>query len=107
MKGWRFRGLALAFGVVAIFVNPLVAFATDGKYDYQFFSSNNIVIYDPADTGGGSPGSSTNTLSGSDNEQKIYNYWITAGYSPAQAAGITGSIQGESGFSAFRQQDGA
>lgn len=44
-------------------------------------------------------------LQGTNNQSKIYNYWIKHGYSPAQAAGITASIKHESGYSPFRQEE--
>jgi hypothetical protein len=36
------------------------------------------------------------SLSGSDNEQKIFNFYIAKGLSPPQAAGVTGNIMHES-----------
>lgn len=47
----------------------------------------------------------TTTLSGSDNEQKIYNFWLDKGQSSVVAAGITSSMQHEGGFSPFRQEE--
>ena len=50
-------------------------------------------------------GSSSVSLTGSGNEEKIYNYLVnTAGLTPAQAAGIMGNMQDESGFEPERQQ---
>ena len=43
-------------------------------------------------------------LRGDTNQEKIYNFWIQNEFSPAQAAGITASIQHESGYSPFRQE---
>lgn len=48
--------------------------------------------------------SDASQLVGKDNQAKIYNFWIRNGFSPAQAAGITASIQHESGYSPFRQE---
>jgi hypothetical protein len=42
-------------------------------------------------------GSGTN-LSGNDNKEKIYNFLISKGLTPNQAAGIMGNLQAESGF---------
>jgi hypothetical protein len=43
-------------------------------------------------------GSSSTDLVGSDNQQKIFNYFLGKGLSPAQAAGITGNFGQESGY---------
>jgi len=93
------------FALSSVLLSPLSVFATDGKYDPDFYSKNNIVIYDPNDSVCGSGTSSVTSVTGTDNEQKIFNYWVAAGLSPAQAAGVTGSMQAESGFSPFRQED--
>jgi hypothetical protein len=87
-------------------LNLSTVFAVGGAYDQQFFGSNDILLYNPTDTGCPAPSSagSATQLSGSTNEEKIYNFWVTQGLSPAQAAGITGSLQAEGGFSAFRQE---
>ncbi len=70
----------------------------------EFYSANDIYFTDPCATACTSTAQTVAQLSGSDNEQKIYNFWVSQGLSPAQAAGITGSLQSESGFSPFRQQ---
>ncbi|MDB5167001.1 MAG: exported protein of unknown function [Candidatus Saccharibacteria bacterium] len=99
--GFRIVG---GFIIIISVVQPLDVFAA-ATYDPDFFSKNDINLYNPTDVG---CSTSTNIapagLSGSDNEQKIYNFWIGSGLSPAQASGITGSIQAESGFSPFRQE---
>ena len=46
-------------------------------------------------------------LEGKDNEEKIFNFWVKSGFSPAQAAGITANLKMESGYSPFRQEDAA
>ena len=43
-------------------------------------------------------GSGSSTLSGNDNQEKIYNFLISKGLTPNQAAGIMGNLQAESGF---------
>lgn len=47
---------------------------------------------------------STSTLSGSGNMEKMFNYFVGKGLSAAQAAGILGNIQTESGFQPERLQ---
>ncbi len=42
-------------------------------------------------------GSSSTSLTGADNIQKAYNFFMTAGFSPLQAAAIVGNLQFESG----------
>lgn len=99
----KFRNLklysCLAVIIISAFV-PLKAFAIDTG----FYSGNDILFYNPTDTGCPS-GSNITQLTGSDNRQKIYNYWISKGLTPAQSAGITGNMQAEGGFSPFRQEN--
>ena len=91
---------------VFIIGSPTTAHALDGVYDPDFYSGNNILFYDPS--GGGAacsatPSVTTNidipTLTGKDNEEKIWNFLTgQAGLSPEQAAGVMGNISQESGF---------
>jgi hypothetical protein len=46
------------------------------------------------------------SLTGSDNEQKIWNYLTGKGLKPFQAAGIMGNMQAESGFNPHSQEPG-
>lgn len=80
-------------------LSPLNAFAYNNNH---FYSSNDILFYDE---NGESTICSSTQLSGSDNKQKIYNFWISQGLTPEQAAGITGSMESEGGFSPFRQEE--
>lgn len=79
---------------------PLSVFAD--SIDEQFYSSNDILFYNPNDT----CGSSVGTLTGSDNMTKIWNWFLTKGMSKNGAAGILGNMQTESGFNPFRFQGG-
>lgn len=54
-----------------------------------------------------SSGGSTTTLSGSDNEEKVWNYFIGKGLNGKQTAGIMGNISQESGFDPENIQDPA
>lgn len=88
-------------------MTPLQALAID----QLFYSQNDILFYDPsATTCGASAGKATagaiTTVHGNDNGAKIFNFWVDAGLTSQQAAGITGSMQHEGGFSPFRQEDG-
>lgn len=69
----------------------------------QLFTEG-IGFYDinPAEVCGGS----ATTLTGSDNEEKIWNYFQAQGLSAAQIAGIMGNIQQESGFDPDAIQNG-
>ncbi len=96
-------GVLFAVGFAASTAEPVAAFG-DGKFSEADYSASNIVYYSPSIPlcGGGS---SATSLVGADNRQKIYNFWIAAGLTPNQAAGITGSMQEEGGFSPFRQEE--
>lgn len=72
-------------------------------------SANDILFFDKCEVNvcGGSSGLATIAgLRGANNGEKIYNYWIDAGFVNEQAAGITGSMKHEGGFSPFRQENG-
>jgi hypothetical protein len=49
---------------------------------------------------------STASLKGNTNAQKAFNYFVSKGLSPAQAAGIVGNLMAESGCDPTRSQDG-
>jgi hypothetical protein len=86
--------LVVIFTVSSI---PASVFATNGQYNYQFFSDNNIFGYNPDDTTcASSSGGNVSTLVGSDNRQKIWNYLTAKGLSPQQTAGVMGNLQSES-----------
>ena len=73
--------------------------------DEQFYSDNIPPFYDP-DAVDCSATSST-TLSGKDNREKIYNFLIQNGLNGKQASGVLGNLQAESGFSPLRHEDSA
>lgn len=81
---------------------------TANECDEQFYSSNDVLFYNPCATScsaSGSAGSGTvSQLRGSNNGEKIFNFWLDAGMSAQQAAGVTGSMKHEGGFSPFRQE---
>jgi hypothetical protein len=78
------------------------------KCDTQFYSSNDILFYDPcANTCSASATGAATTITalrGKNNGEKIFNYWVDAGLTAQQAAGVTGSMKHEGGFSPFRQE---
>ncbi len=88
----------LSFVIIAVVVTaPIKVFAT---YDEQFYSNNNILFYNPDDTGSSICGASdagVSSLVGANNKEKIWNYLRATGLSDNQAAGVLGNIQSESG----------
>lgn len=67
-------------------------------YDQGFYSSNDILYYNPDDTGAClSADPAATTLNGNTNLEKIYNYMLGKGLTDFQAAGVVGNISRESG----------
>ena len=62
-----------------------------GKWDTNYDFSNGASTSSGGTVGGG-------TISGSNDEEKIYNYLNTSGFTPAATAGIMGNFQRESGL---------
>lgn len=71
-------------------------FAIDGSFNKDFYSSNDILFYDPRDTPCNVFSGTITSLSGYDNREKIWNYLTARGLTAEQAAGILGNIQSES-----------
>lgn len=83
--------------------------SSGAECDEQFYSSNDVLFYNPCanvcSAGNGSAAAGKiAALKGKNNGEKIFNFWIDAGLSAQQAAGITGSMKHEGGFSPFRQE---
>jgi hypothetical protein len=68
--------------------------------DTLFYSSNDVLYYDPCDTCSTSGAS----LLGSSNEEKVFKWFRAKGLSAAATAGILGNINTESSFNPFRMQ---
>lgn len=69
--------------------------------DTVFYQANDILYYNPCEV---CSASNAENLLGDTNEEKIFR-WLTAkGFNAAQAAGIMGNIDTESGFNPFRMQ---
>jgi hypothetical protein len=45
-------------------------------------------------------------VTGANNEEKVWNFFITQGLEPHQAAGVMGNLKAESGFDPFNQENG-
>ena len=68
-------------------------------YNWPFWNPNVCV-------GNGSASTAATVLIGNDNPQKIFNFFIGKGLSPAQAAGVLGNIEQESAFDPTKIQNG-
>ncbi|MGY4893785.1 MAG: phage tail tip lysozyme [Candidatus Saccharimonadota bacterium] len=89
---------------------PVNAQVDSGSCDEAFYAKNDILFYNPCATScGANPTTSAvkiDKLRGNNNGEKIFNFWLDAGMTSQQSAGITGSMQHEGGFSPFRQEEG-
>ena len=75
--------------------------------DEAFYSSNDILFYNPCATSCSADPSGTGAvtaLRGNNNGEKIFNFWLDAGMSSQQSAGITGSMYHEGVYSPFTQE---
>lgn len=101
-------GLLIISSVVGTIPTASTSYASN--CDSDFYKANDVLFFDPCfsectATGAVSTGK-IGSLRGKNNAEKIYNFWIDTGLTSNQAAGITGSIKHESGFSPFRQEGG-
>lgn len=94
-------------------INSASAQTASAECDLDFYSSNDILFYNPCETGGtcsASTGSLTapapTQLQGSSNAEKVWNYFIQRGLTPIGAAGAMGNIEQESNFDPFIQEGG-
>lgn len=108
---FRNIGLFITIAVLAITVVPQVnTYAAEEavECDLEFYETNDILYYNPcADfctVEGAATAGKIGTVHGANNAEKIYNFWIDAGLSTQVAAGVTGSMKHEGGFSPFRQE---
>jgi tail lysozyme len=92
------RLICLALACV-ILAEPLGTTKVLAIPDLYFYSSNDILFFDPdASCGVGSDATGVPSLVGKDNPEKIWNFLVAKGLSNEQAAGVLGNIQAESGF---------
>ena len=101
------RGLLLLLlgGFLFQFIFPVAAAASGMSEDQQRLFHENINYFDIATCDSGDAqgsaccnGSSVNNLTGSNNEEKTWNYFKGKGLSDKQVAGIMGNIADESHF---------
>jgi murein DD-endopeptidase MepM/ murein hydrolase activator NlpD len=65
---------------------------------------NPFVVQDTGDDSSNSCGCPGGDLSGTNNQQKAFNYFVSQGYSKEQAAGVVGNMIAESGVEPGRKQ---
>lgn len=96
-------GIFLSITILAISLVPTPTGAQAAQCDKDFYSSNNILFYDPcaASCSAGGSGSLTSpapsSLTGETNQEKVWNYFMARGLTPVAAAGAMGNIEQESG----------
>lgn len=78
--------------IISLLITPLKVLAVD----LNFYSSNDILYFNPDCASTGSGGSSN--LIGSDNAEKILRFIVDKGFTLIQAAGIIGNFYEESGL---------
>lgn len=91
-----YLGLIVFISVITlslVIIQPLSAIG--GVLDKDFYSSNNIMFYDPSYR---SCDVSSGDLVGDDNPEKVWNFLISKSLTSEQAAGVMGNVQAESGF---------
>lgn len=91
------------FGIAIMVAASFSSIAHAEGFDEQFYSTNDILFYDPRSKACEAQNTGI-SVSGSDNQQKAFNFFISKGYSTQQAAGIVGNMIAESGVLPMRQQ---
>jgi hypothetical protein len=90
--------------ITLVFAGTFLAqkiYAYRGKNE---FNANGIRYYDPEECAKDGGGKFTK-LSGSNTKEKIWNYLISKGFNDAQAAGLMGNFEAESGNNPVREVD--
>lgn len=101
LSNFKFRYLVCLVLMFSLFPSGSYVAA----YDKRFFSSNEILIYNPDDEPCSFTGGAITTLSGTNSRQKVWNYLIAKGLSPEQTAGVMGYIRYKSDFTPTRYSD--
>ena len=83
---------------------PTAALALSNEQKNLF--NKNVLYYDLESCGPAGGGDADTNLLGSDNAEKIFNFYVTKGYTPEQAAGFVGNYFAESGLDPAKQQTG-
>lgn len=94
-----FKRISLILVAAVYFATlPLSVYANEA-----FYSSNDILFYD-ADATEKTCHAGIIKVSGSNNQEKIYNFLINKGLNTEQAVGVLGNIERESGYSPMRHE---
>lgn len=102
-KIFRSYKMTVSLALAAILTLGVVADTTKTfALDYEFYSKNDALLYDP--TYQASCASGGGTLVGENTQEKIWNFFLSEGLTPEQAAGLMGNMEKESGFSPTAQQ---
>ena len=103
----KFFTVLSAFVLATILtVQPSFAVLPD-ESTIDYFGNNGIYYYNPVGRYGEKCGSSATRLAGNSLEEKIWNYFIDAGFDDAQTAGIVGNGLAESGLTPTRSANGS
>lgn len=97
-----YKKISIAICIIVSFAITVQPISSAAAYPKSYIT-NTITWYKKNDTT--CSGSSTNGVSGADNQEKIWGYLRNAGLSAEQAAGVMGNIQAESGFSPTRHEE--
>lgn len=100
-------GIFLSIAVLLFSLIPTPLFAQSGeatRCDEEYYSSNDVLFYNPCsnascsavNAGGALTSAGPSSLIGADNEEKIWNYFISRGLTPVAAAGAMGNMKQES-----------
>ncbi len=89
------------FTLLALSILTQKIYAYSGRNE---FTANGIKYYDPQECAGDGGGTSTH-LEGNTIDEKIWNYLISKGFNDAQAAGLLGNFEAESGNNPVREVD--
>lgn len=101
-----FKSLSLVLLASFLSVQPAFAVLPD-ESTIDYFGNNGIYYYNPVGHHGDKCGSSSTRLAGDNIKEKIWNYFIDAGFDDAQTAGIVGNGLAESGLTPTRSTTGA
>ncbi len=93
------RGILVLTAIILCNSSPSEVFARDPIFRTQ----NHVLWSDDCETAPSSIGSDTAPLVGSDNAQKVWNYFKGTGLSDEQVAGIMGNLAWESGDPTFNK----
>ena len=102
-----FKSFSLAILAAVLIAQPTFAVIPD-ESTLDYFDNNDIFYYNPVGHHGEGCGSSSATkLAGANLKEKIWNYFIDAGFDDAQTAGIVGNGLAESGLTPTRSANGS